>query len=82
MRGEGLFTKHEGTQLRGGNEEGPDIHVSFVPGRDFEGMHFDWRYPGTIEGLLQHRKDSAAYDGRAKWMKQDPDYDFVGPQEQ
>jgi RHS repeat-associated protein len=81
IRGEGLFTKHEGIQLRGGNDEGPDVHVSFVEGQSFDSMHFDWRYPGTLGGLRQHRKDAAAYDERSKTMKSDPSYEQVGPQE-
>jgi hypothetical protein len=46
---------HEGEQWRGGNKEGPDMHLSLVPGQDRDPMHFDNRYPyGSASGWLDH----------------------------
>jgi RHS repeat-associated protein len=78
--GEDLITGHPGTQLRGGNANGPDIHVSFVGGVAEVGAHFDWSYPGTWDGLQQHYRDYRAFRERSKTMTGDPDYELVGPQ--
>ena len=80
IRFEDVITGHPGTQLRGGNANGPDIHVSFESGAAALGAHFDWRYPGTWEGFQQHYRDYRAYQDRSKTMRGDPDYDLVGPQ--
>jgi RHS repeat-associated protein len=46
---------HEGDQYRGGNKDGPDMHLSFIEGRAFDSMHFDGRYPyGSVGGFADH----------------------------
>lgn len=46
---------HEGEQWRGGNKEGPDMHLSFILGQNFDSMHFDNRYPyGSASGFIDH----------------------------
>jgi RHS repeat-associated protein len=46
---------HEGEQWRGGNKDGPDMHLSFILGQNFDSMHFDNRYPyGSVGGFLDH----------------------------
>jgi hypothetical protein len=46
---------HPGLQFRGGNLEGPDMHLSFENGQPYDPMHFDNRYSyGNISGRLEH----------------------------
>lgn len=68
---------HEGDQYRGVNTNGPDMHVSYIPGRTDESMHFDWRFPfGSASGLLQHSKDYVVNEFS---KGSDLSYDKVGP---
>jgi hypothetical protein len=47
--------QHPGDQYRGGNTEGPDMHLSLVPGSNADPMHFDNRYPyGSVSGYMDH----------------------------
>ena len=49
---------HEGEQWRGGNKEGPDMHLSFILGQGVDSVHFDNRYPyGSAGGFLGHTMD-------------------------
>ena len=46
---------HEGEQWRGGNKNGPDMHLSFILSQNFDSMHFDNRYPyGSASGFVDH----------------------------
>jgi RHS repeat-associated protein len=54
-KGLDAFGDHPGAQFRGGNLEGPDMHLSLVPGSWADPMHFDNRYPyGSASGWLDH----------------------------
>jgi RHS repeat-associated protein len=54
-KGLDAFGDHPGAQFRGGNLEGPDMHLSLVPGSWVDPMHFDNRYPyGSASGWLDH----------------------------
>lgn len=47
--------QHPGDQYRGGNIEGPDMHLSLLPGSNVDPMHFDNRYPyGGVSGYMDH----------------------------
>jgi len=47
--------EHPGDQYRGGNVQGPDMHLSLVPGGSVDPMHFDNRYPyGSVSGYMDH----------------------------
>lgn len=47
--------QHPGDQYRGGNVEGPDMHLSLVPGSNVDPMHVDNRYPyGSVSGYMDH----------------------------
>ncbi len=76
-----MLSGHEGDQYRGGNTYGPDIHVSYLPNRDSQSVHFDWRFPfGSNSGLAEHSADFAAgLMDKMTGQKSDPPYDQVGP---
>ena len=49
------FGEHPGDQYRGGNTNGPDAHLSFVPGDTELPLHFDTRFSyGSISGFAVH----------------------------
>ncbi len=55
---------HPGEQWRGGNQDGPDMHLSFILGQDSDLMHFDNRYPyGGVSGFLDHAAGWANPEG-------------------
>jgi RHS repeat-associated protein len=76
------LTSHEGDQYRGGNTEGPDIHISYLANRDSQSAHFDWRFPfGSVGGLAEHSGDAidTVLDKYLFFQKDDPPYYEVGP---
>jgi RHS repeat-associated protein len=76
------FSGHQGDQYRGGNREGPDIHLSFVKGDELQDVHFDWRFPfGSWDGLVEHTRDVMINNERQKTMTGDPADDLVHPAE-
>ncbi|MGA2299531.1 MAG: DUF3857 domain-containing protein [Candidatus Acidiferrum sp.] len=76
-----VFSGHEGDQYRGGNKNGPDMHVSYLSNRDSQSMHFDWAFPfGSAGGLAQHSADFVEIGiDKMLGQKNDPPYDEVGP---
>jgi len=57
------FGEHPGDQYRGGNTNGPDAHLSFVPGDTELPLHFDTRFPyGSISGFAVHTGDLFYHD--------------------
>jgi RHS repeat-associated protein len=54
-KGLDAFGDHPGAQFRGGNMQGPDMHLSLIPGSWVDPMHFDNRYPyGSVSGYIDH----------------------------
>jgi hypothetical protein len=76
-----VFSGHEGDQYRGGNRNGPDIHISYLENRDAQSAHFDWAFPfGSVGGFAQHSADFVEIGiDKAVGKKSDPAYDEVGP---
>jgi RHS repeat-associated protein len=72
---------HEGDQYRGGNKDGPDIHISYLNNRDAQSAHFDWAFPfGSAGGFAQHSADFVEIGiDKAMGKNSDPPYDEVGP---
>jgi hypothetical protein len=77
-----VFSGHEGDQYRGGNKDGPDMHISYLSNRDSQSMHFDWAFPfGSGGGFAQHTGDfiEEGIDRKILGKTSDPPYDKVGP---
>jgi RHS repeat-associated protein len=77
-----VFSGHEGDQYRGGNKDGPDMHISYLSNRDSQSMHFDWAFPfGSGGGFAQHTDDfiEEGIDRIILGKTSDPPYDEVGP---
>jgi RHS repeat-associated protein len=77
-----VFSGHEGDQYRGGNTDGPDVHISYLANRDSQSMHFDWAFPfGSVGGFAQHSKDfiGIGIDKYLLFQQDDPPYHEVGP---
>lgn len=76
-----VFSGHEGDQYRGGNYNGPDIHISYLKSRDAQSMHFDWAFPfGSAGGFAEHTGDfiGEGFDRKVLGKTSDPPYDDVG----
>jgi RHS repeat-associated protein len=77
-----VFSGHEGDQYRGGNTNGPDVHISYLADRDSQSMHFDWAFPfGSVGGFAQHSKDfiGMGIDKYVLFQQDDPPYHDVSP---